>query len=156
MFENLIAYAVALFLFQPPNVLIHEYGHAFFVKIFGGRVTNIEVGIGEPLFRVGHVQVNKQFFIFGMCRYEGTPEISKSRLKLSFIAVGDVLFNAVTITLLILIKVYTDHNHFLNGYYFGVTGMLILSALFPMTYSTGLYSDGKWLVTIWKKDSLSA
>ncbi|VXB19724.1 conserved membrane hypothetical protein [Bacillus sp. 349Y] len=156
MLENLIAYAVALFLFQPLNVLIHEYGHAFFVKIFGGRVTNIEVGIGEPLFRVGHVQVNKQFFIFGMCRYEGTPEISKSRLKLSFIAVGGVLFNAVTITMLILVKVYTDHNHFLDGYYFGATGMLILSALLPVTYSTGFHSDGKRLVNIWKKDSLSA
>ena len=45
-------------------MFIHELGHAFFVKLFGGIILKMEIGIGEPLFNIGKIQVNK-FFYYG-------------------------------------------------------------------------------------------
>lgn len=154
MMETIIGYVIALFIFQPLNVFIHEIGHAFFVKIFGGNVFKIEVGIGEPLIRIGSVQVNKQFFMFGICRCEYTPtdpSLLFEKVKLSFIALGGVIFNLMTIFILIAVKLNTTHNHFLDGYFFGFTGFLILSAIIPLTYFTGSKSDGLVLVNIWRR-----
>lgn len=147
MFEQIIGYSVALFLFQPLNVFVHELGHGFFAKLFGGKVHKIEVGIGEPLFSIGKLQVNKQFFIMGYCRFD-SQLANHSKIKLSLILLGGVIFNMITILLLIAIKMNTTHHHFLDGYYFGFTGMLILSALIPMTYFTGDDSDGKRLIRV--------
>ncbi|MFD1608491.1 site-2 protease family protein [Oceanobacillus luteolus] len=145
----MVGYSVAFFIFQPLNVFIHELGHAFFVKIYGGTIQKIEIGIGEHLFRIGKVQINKQFFIMGLCRYD-IDSSNLNKFRLAFIALGGVIFNLMTILLLIAIKLYTDHHHFLDGYFFGFTGVLILSALIPVTYPTGYDSDGRWLINILK------
>ncbi|WP_432355588.1 site-2 protease family protein [Sporosarcina sp. A2] len=155
MIETIIGYVVALFIFQPLNVFIHENGHAFFVKVFGGVVFKIEIGIGEPLFNIGFIQVNKQFFMFGICKCEYNPTDPTSineRVKLSLIALGGVIFNLITILILIAVKMYSAHHHFLDGYFFSFTGILVLSALIPVTYFTGYKSDGLVLINIWKKE----
>lgn len=150
LFETIVGYGVAIFIFQPLSVLIHESGHAFFIKLFGGKVHKLEIGIGDPLFSIGLVQVNKQFFIMGLCR--GDSNVNQNeKIKLSLIALGGVIFNLISIFLLILIKVNTKHHHFLDGYFFGFTSILILSALVPVTYFTGYKSDGRVLIDIWKK-----
>ncbi|MCM3741556.1 M50 family metallopeptidase [Oceanobacillus luteolus] len=59
--ETIFGYSVAFFIFQPLNVFIHELGHAFFVKIYGGTIQKIEIGIGEHLFRIGKVQIKNNF-----------------------------------------------------------------------------------------------
>ncbi|WP_039043462.1 site-2 protease family protein [Sporosarcina sp. ZBG7A] len=154
MIETIIGYVIALFIFQPINVFIHENGHAFFVKIFGGNVFKIEIGIGEPLFNIGIIQVNKQFFMFGICRCEYNPTDPSSlneKVKFSLIALGGIIFNLMTILILLAVKMNTTHNHFLDGYFFGFTGFLIVSALIPLTYSTGFKSDGLMLLNIWRK-----
>ncbi|MCM3757308.1 hypothetical protein M3197_07370 [Sporosarcina aquimarina] len=154
MIETIIGYVIALFIFQPLNVFIHEIGHAFFVKIFGGNVFKIEVGVGEPLIRIGSIQINKQFFMFGICRCEYNPtdpSLLNEKVKLSFIALGGVIFNLMTIFILIALKLNTTHHHFLDSYFFGFTGFLILSAIIPLTYFTGLKSDGWILVNIWRR-----
>ncbi|VDG97741.1 Uncharacterised protein [Lysinibacillus sphaericus] len=154
LIETIIGYVVALFIFQPLNVFIHENGHAFFVKIFGGQVFKIEIGIGDPLFNIGSLQVNKQFFMFGICRCEYNspdPTLLNEKIKLSLIALGGIIFNLLTIFILIVVKIYTSHHHFLDGYFFSFTGILILSALIPVTYFTGYKSDGLGLVNTWRK-----
>lgn len=147
--ETFIGYIVALFIFQPLSVLIHELGHAFFAKLFGGKIVKLEIGIGEPLFSLEKFQLNKYFFIMGYCSYESNLT-EQNRIKLSLIALGGVFFNLATIVMLILIKLYTDHSHFLDGYFFGFTGILVLFSIIPVTYFTGDISDGKWLIKIWK------
>ncbi|WP_025783397.1 site-2 protease family protein [Sporosarcina sp. D27] len=155
MIETIVGYIVALFIFQPLNVFIHEHGHAFFVKIFGGKVYKIEIGIGDPLFKIGSLQVNKQFFMFGICRGEyNSPDSTLliEKIKLSLIALGGIIFNLATILLLIVVKMYTSHHHFLDGYFFSFTGVLILSAIIPVTYFTGYKSDGLVLFNTWKNE----
>ncbi|MBM7578643.1 site-2 protease family protein [Jeotgalibacillus terrae] len=154
MFEMLVGYIVALFLFQPLNVFIHEAGHAAFARAFGGKVEKIEIGIGDPLFAVGkYIQVNKVFFMMGMLRYDNNLDQDRHKIRLSFVALGGVLFNLLSIAIVIIFKVYTNHHHFLDGYFFGFTAVLIISALIPVTYSTGYDSDGKWLAEIWKREN---
>ena len=155
MIEMFIGYTIALFIFQPLNVLIHEVGHAFFIKAFGGKVFKIEIGVGEPLLNVGIIQINKQFFLYGLCRCEYNqkdPVSLKEKVKLSLIALGGITFNLITIFLLIAVKTFTMHHHFLDGYFFGFTGVLIISAMIPMTYLDGYKSDGLTLVNIWKRE----
>lgn len=152
MIELIIGYAVALFIFQPINVLIHEIGHASFAKMFGGKIEKVEIGIGDPFFSIGkYVQVNKVFFMMGALHYDNNLDQKRHKVRLSLVALGGVLFNLLTVVLFISYKAYTGHQHFLDGYFFGFTAVLIISALIPVTYSTGYDSDGKWLLDIWKR-----
>ena len=151
--QTIVGYLLAVFIFQPINLLVHEYGHAFFVKIFGGHISKIEIGTGSPIVNIGHLRINKVFFLSGFCGYVDDANFCDNRFKLSLIAMGGVIFNTLTIIFLILIKYSTAHFHFLDGYFFMATGLLILSALAPVKYSNGLDSDGLWLINIWANKS---
>lgn len=150
MLEVILGYAVSILVFSPMNIFIHECGHAFFAKLFGEKIESIQIGIGEPLFNVGKVVVNKSFFMFGLA------EIAEHSLKVTnkfarfLIAIGGVLFNAISLVIVILIFNTFDPGHFLKGYYIGFTSFLILSALIPVTYHHGYDSDGKHIVNIFK------
>jgi len=49
---------IALFIF-PFIALIHESGHAFFVKIFGGEISEFAIGNGEVLWKKNTFAIKK-------------------------------------------------------------------------------------------------
>lgn len=151
MIFDLIGYAIGLFIFSPLNIFIHELGHAFFIKIFGGKLKKIYIGTGEPLFDIGKIVVNKYFFLFGLADYDSSSLSINNRLSSFFIAIGGVLFNLITLFIVILAFNSYDPGNFLKGYYIGFTCMLIISAIVPITYPDGSYSDGKHIMRLFIK-----
>jgi hypothetical protein len=150
LLQEIIGYAAGIFIFSPINLFIHELGHAFFIKVFGGKMKCIYVGSGEPILKIQKVVINKYFFLFGLADYEDHSIKITNKLSYFLIAIGGVLFNAITLTIVILVFNAYDPNHFLKGYYIGFTAMLILSAIIPITYPDGNESDGKYIMNLLK------
>lgn len=67
----------------------------------------------------------------------------KNKIGDFFIIFGGVLFNIISLIIVILIFNAYNPNSFLKGYYIGFTITLIISALIPVTYPNGYDSDGK-------------
>lgn len=151
MLETIIGYTIAILIYFPINIFIHECGHAFFVKVFGGDIKNIHIGIGEPLFKRGNIIINKYFFMFGLAEFESTSLKINNKFTQFLIGIGGVLFNVISLVIVILIFNLYDPGHFLKGYYIGFTSFLIFSALIPVTYPHGYDSDGKLIMKLFKK-----
>ena len=55
---------IGLFIF-PFIALIHESGHAFFIKLFGGKIKEFAIGNGETLWKVKAFSIKKAYFAGG-------------------------------------------------------------------------------------------
>lgn len=148
MLQDILGYSIGLIVYSPLNILIHECGHAFFVKFFGGNIRSIQIGTGESKFSWGKIVVNKYFFLFGLADFDQKTLKVNNKFSIFFIFFGGVLFNIIVLIAVILIFNKYDPGHFLKGYYIGFTTTLILSALFPMTYPNGFDSDGKHILRL--------
>lgn len=152
MLYTIIGYIVGIFIFCPLNLFIHELGHAFFIKLFGGKIKHIHIGVGDSLFTFSKFIVHRSFFIFGFVEFdEDTLKIHNTTSNV-LIGLGGVLFNALSLIVVIIIFNLYDPSNFLKGYYIGFTLTLILSALVPITYSDGTDSDGKGVLKNFSKN----
>lgn len=61
---------IGAILLVPICTFIHELGHALFVKLFGGKVIQVEIGTGPVLFQIGSVAFKRMFFLGGFCIFE--------------------------------------------------------------------------------------
>jgi len=152
MIKELLAYTVGILFYCPINIFIHEVGHAFFIKMFGGKMKRIQVGYGSPAFEFGKIVVNKYFFIFGAAEFDERTLKIKNKLSAFFIYFGGVLFNIIFLVLAIIAFNTHDPGSIYKGYYIGFTVTLIISALIPMTYPDGSFSDGKHIFKIFKSE----
>lgn len=59
-----IAYFIICYLVV---IIIHEIGHAIFVKIFGGKIIYIGFGEGDPLFEYKKFKIGKKSLLSGGC-----------------------------------------------------------------------------------------
>lgn len=148
MLQDILGYTIGLIVFSPLNIMIHECGHAFFVKFFGGSIRNIYIGTGEPKFSWGKIVVNKYFYLFGLADFDQETLKVNNKFSNFLIAFGGALFNTIVLVAVILIFNQYDAGHFLKGYYIGFTVTLIVSALIPMTYPNGYDSDGKHILRL--------
>ncbi|WP_440895355.1 site-2 protease family protein [Amphibacillus sp. Q70] len=148
MLQDMLGYCIGLFVYSPINILIHECGHAFFVKLFGGKIRNISIGTGEPKLTWGKIIINKYFFLFGLADFDRRTLKVDHKFAIFLIFLGGALFNIITLIVVILIFNQYDPGHFLKGYYIGFTITLIVSALVPMTYPHGYDSDGKHIIRL--------
>lgn len=131
-------------------IFIHELGHAFFVKINGGKVKNIQLGIGGEIFSIGIFSINRVFFIGGLCSWEwGNQQVSN--FQKFFVYIGGVLFNGLFIGALFLFRILFNVESIYIGYLNFINFLLIILCLIPIYYSKDLPSDGKQLIDLLKK-----
>jgi hypothetical protein len=98
--------------------ILHEFGHFFFAKLFGGRVI-VHIGTGNVLFKIGSIRIRKLYFYDGWCEY---VSVSRGARKVEKVLVylGGSLFNIISILVL-------------NG---------LIMKEFPINHLNGCPSDG--------------
>ena len=134
----------SLFVAFPVSMFIHELGHAFFVRVFGGKVTGIGFGYHNEhiLFRWGKFYVSRDRLFEGRTYWEFEGMTVGQRL---FISMGGILFNVITASAL-----WGFGNPAYADFYRGIiifSYFIALIALLPTTYKDGIDSDG---LAAWK------
>ncbi|MCI1590469.1 site-2 protease family protein [Heyndrickxia oleronia] len=135
----------------PLSTFIHELGHAFFVKLNGGIVKGIQIGIGPKVFQIGKFSINRLFFIGGLCSYEWTNQHVNNIQKFS-VHIGGILFNALFIGFLFVIRIFFNVESVYIGYLNFINSLLIILCLIPMYYSANVPSDGQQLLDLFRKN----
>lgn len=144
-------YLLIAFIFFPICTMVHELGHAFFIKLWGWKVKKIQIGWGDTLISIGRLSINKIFFISGATSYERPDKVSKT--KWAIVLLGGVIFNGFFIGVLYLVSL------FFKTEYIGIMNFLsclyILWCLIPYTDLQGRSSDGKQLLSLLRSTKTS-
>ncbi|WP_144512887.1 site-2 protease family protein [Bacillus sp. FJAT-22090] len=137
---------IALFIF-PFIALIHESGHAFFVKLFGGEISEFAIGNGEVLWKKHKFTIKKAYFVGGRVVTKSDEGFSKTQRV--FILLGGVIFNFLSAFVLDLFTGYEFgvFRNYLDSFIF-VSYLNVVINLFPLTTIIGT-SDGKQLVELY-------
>ncbi|MCM3356594.1 site-2 protease family protein [Psychrobacillus sp. FSL K6-4046] len=139
---------ITLFIF-PVIALIHELGHAFFLKLFGGAVKEFAIGNGNVLWKKNVFFIKTAYFAGGRVVPENIEILSKN--KKMFFYLGGVLFNLLSALTL----------HFLTGYEFFVfrnyldsfifvSYLNVIINLIPLVTVIGP-TDGKQIIDLSRK-----
>ncbi|MDG5473548.1 site-2 protease family protein [Jeotgalibacillus sp. ET6] len=136
---------ITLFIF-PFIAFIHESGHAFFIKVFGGKISEFAIGIGDVLWQKNMFVINKAYFAGG--RVVTATEDLFSKSQKVFILLGGVIFNLISA---LALDLYTGYDFFvfrnyLDSFIF-VSYLNVFINLIPFTTINGK-SDGKKLVEL--------
>ncbi|EQB86791.1 membrane-associated protease RseP (regulator of RpoE activity) [Clostridium punense] len=91
---------LGFFVMLPIILLIHEFGHVFFVKLFGGKVTNITLGFGKKIISIGILDIRLLYFVSGHFYYENLEKDSKGSRIL--ILLGGLIFNAISMAIVFI------------------------------------------------------
>lgn len=84
---------IALFIF-PFIALIHEAGHAFFLKLFGGEISEFSIGNGDVLWKRNKFTIRKAYFAGGKVVTPSLDRLSTAQKALFFL--GGVIFNLLS------------------------------------------------------------
>ncbi|TCI22168.1 hypothetical protein EVJ33_11805 [Exiguobacterium sp. SL-10] len=142
-------FIISFFIILPIVTIIHQFGHFFFAKLFGGSL-DMEIGTGKKLFKVGRLQFNRVYFYDAWCQFSDLKY--SNRLTRSIVYAGGSLFNLASILIVngfILTReieptIYTYQFAYFSFYY-------IFFSLYPIYYSNGHPSDGRAIFDTWKK-----
>jgi Zn-dependent protease len=127
--------------------VIHELGHYFFAKLFGGKVI-VHIGTGNILFNLGSVRIRKLYFYDGWCEYISLSRKS-SKMDKVLVYLGGSLFNIASILILngLIIKGILVPNIFIYQFtYFSF--YFIFFSLFPINHLNGCPSDGMAAINV--------
>ncbi|MBM7649830.1 hypothetical protein JOC78_002814 [Bacillus ectoiniformans] len=139
--SDMVTFAWAFFITLPLTLIIHTGGHAFFIKLFGGKAT-LTIGRGGKLFAFGPLDIRKLYFIDAACYFDAIRK--ERRWKHALIYAGGPLFNIISILLVngfIHAGVLEPHMFFYQFVYFSV--YLVFFSLLPIEYGEDNPSDGK-------------
>ncbi len=124
------------------STLVHELGHSFFVKIFGGKLLKIELGFGRKIACFSIFQIRLIFFLNGLYTYKDLK--INNKISRCFIHIGGVLFNLfLSIICIFLLQNIRCFSLYLNILLSINLSMFFLNLL-PITIGN-LNSDGKQL-----------
>ncbi|MEO4052576.1 site-2 protease family protein [Solibacillus sp. CAU 1738] len=88
---------ITCLLYAPIVTLIHEFGHATFVKLFKGNINIISLGVGNEIFRFKKLSIRKNEWWRGYCGWNiGKLESWKEIL----ILLGGFIFNISSATII--------------------------------------------------------
>lgn len=138
MGDELFEYILCL-LYIPLIVIIHEFGHAAFVILFGQEVKEISLGAGEVIFRIKKFVIKKNSWWTGFCAWGNIDSLAMYKKLLIYL--GGIIFNLSTATIIWIFGdvQYADwYRAFIFSSYF-VALINILPFKFP---GSGLESDG--------------
>lgn len=148
MFDFSLINVIAHFVYAPFVVIIHEYGHAIFVKLFGGKINYICLGAGDMLFRYKVFRIRAiGWWYTGRINYEFENEINTTKKIL--ISLGGPAINIVSATL-----VWIVGNVEWADWYRGFIVVSYLMAIFSLiphkVREDGLESDGLQIINLIK------
>ena len=89
---NFLMYIVYI----PLVTIIHEFGHAAFVMLFGKEVKEIRLGDGEEIFRIKKFVIKKDSWWTGYCAWENIDTLATYKKLLIYL--GGIIFNVSTAT----------------------------------------------------------
>ena len=142
---------ISFFIILPIVTLIHELGHYFFAKLFGGSL-DMQIGIGKKLFKVGRLQVNRVYFYDAWCHF--TDLRWSNKVTRTLVYGGGVIFNLASILIVNAFILRRDIEPTLYTYQFAYFSFYyIFFSLYPIYYSNGHPSDGRAIYDTWKKGS---
>jgi hypothetical protein len=139
-FTEIWKFFFSFFLVLPGVTFLHEFGHYFFARIFGGKV-RVHVGTGNVLMKIGPLRIRKLYFYDGWCEYVSLKEDAKYSKVLVYL--GGSLFNLAAILLLnffIFKGIFEANLFFYQFTYFSF--YYVFFSLMPMEQSSGCPSDG--------------
>lgn len=147
--DFLINFIVITLLIFPFIALIHESGHAFFLKLFGGKVKEFSIGNGDVLWRKNVFHIKTAYFAGGRVVAENIGVLSKNQL--AAFTFGGVLFNFLSALALHLITGYEFFmfRNYLDSFIF-VSYLNVVINLIPLNTIVGP-TDGKQLVSLYGK-----
>ena len=93
--------------------LIHELGHAFFVKIFGGKVTKIQFGwFGKKICSIGIFEINQGYFLGARITHSDLK--LKNKLTVIITLMGGIIFNIVSVVIIDRLA-FLYNPHYMNS-----------------------------------------
>ncbi|MGM0896952.1 MAG: site-2 protease family protein [Bacillota bacterium] len=142
---------IALFVF-PFIAFIHEAGHAFFLKLSGGEITEFSIGNGDVLWRHNQFHIRAAYFAGGRVVPKNIEVLSKLQRILFYL--GGVVFNFASAVILDLATGYElgTFRNYLDSFIF-VSYMNVIINLIPITTIVG-DSDGKKLFNLYRQQEV--
>ncbi|MBM7619172.1 membrane-associated protease RseP (regulator of RpoE activity) [Bacillus tianshenii] len=140
-FNDLWKFFVSFFLVLPMVTILHELGHFFFAKLFGGKVI-VHIGTGNVLFKIGSLRIRKLYFYDGWCEYI-TVSKRAGKIEKALVYLGGSLFNLVSILILngLIMEGMLEPNILIYQFtYFSF--YFVFFSLFPIDHLNGCPSDG--------------
>lgn len=89
-----VDYILGTLIMLPLILLIHECGHAFFAKLFGGKVTDITIGYGKLIYSKGILNIKSWYFVYGHCFWKDLK--TNSKISKILIILGGIIFNVLS------------------------------------------------------------
>lgn len=148
MFDFSLINVIAHIVYAPIVVIIHEYGHAIFVKLFGGKINYIGLGAGDKLFQYKIFRIGEiGWWYTGRICYEFENEIKTTKKIL--ISLGGPAINIVSATLVWIVG-NVEWADWYRGFIV-VSYLVAIFSLIPYKYrEDGLESDGLKIINLIK------
>lgn len=146
----LIEYALFLFVSIPIAVIIHEYGHVFFLKLFSAEITEIKFGTGDnKLFSLGKHTLYKGNPLYGRVNFVLNNALA---FQLLLISAGGIIFNILSastvwylMTIDYLPKIIPFRGFVVYSY------LMAIYVMIPTVYKDGNTSDGKNIILLLRR-----
>ncbi|MGM8216069.1 site-2 protease family protein [Bacillaceae bacterium W0354] len=143
----LIEYALFIFVSLPIAVIIHEYGHVIFLKLFGAEIREIRFGTSDQkIFSLRKHTLYKGNFLYGRVDFVLN---NVSTYKDFLISAGGIIFNIVSASIVwylmiidYLPKIIPFRGFVLYSY------LMAIYVMIPTVYKDGHASDGKHIILI--------
>lgn len=148
---NGILYVIKLVISFFISIIFHELGHAFFVKIFKGKVKGLGIGMfGKTLFEFKGFYIKKDVLL-GSIKWDLPVNIKEYQLILVYL--GGPLFNLIT-GLVFWIFGNPEYKYYYDGIMV-ISFNLALFNLFPFYFpsSSSSYpvkSDGRGILDVFE------
>lgn len=146
-FQDIPKFILAFFLVLPVISILHESGHVFFAWLMGAKNIRVVVGSGNPIFKMGILEIRQYYFWYGFCTFENIKR--KEKFANILIFSGGALFNLLSTFAVILLVENKVLEAGMVTYQFTYFSMYyVFFALLPMLYPGGNYSDGKMILEL--------
>ncbi|MCP3026447.1 site-2 protease family protein [Halobacillus sp. A5] len=139
-------FLIYMFILFPIVSIVHEFGHAFFAKLFSQKIEEISIGMGKVIFEKDLLSIKSAYFAFGWVTLNEDMEGKMTKFQTSLFLLGGIIFNLATA---VILDIFTGYEFFYFRNY--VDSFIFLSYLqvlnlLPVTLIHG-ESDGKQMIS---------
>lgn len=113
--KKLLFNIIYIILAKPIIALIHELGHVFFIKLFGGKIDKLLIGEGKTIIKIGLLEIGEKLD-GGECHENFSDNNQPTEWKLILSSLGGVLATCTTGILLTSFLFFSDINNILFYY----------------------------------------